>query len=91
MPDGDVLGPQRLAAERQITQPAAGDGLMKSGTPSSRRSADGVWLNTVTPCSAIHAPSAAGALRTASGTTCRQPPCSSAPQISQTEKPKEAE
>ena len=50
------------------------------------RTADGVWVNTLTCSLTNNAWKSSGERATASGTTTNRPPCSSAPQISHTEK-----
>ena len=53
--------------------------------------ADGVWLNTLTCSVTSKAWKSSGERTTDSGTTTSRPPCSSAPQISHTEKSKAKE
>nr|CRL53534.1 hypothetical protein CPGR_00813 [Mycolicibacterium fortuitum subsp. fortuitum DSM 46621 = ATCC 6841 = JCM 6387] len=58
------------------------DNFSGSKTPT----AEGVWLNTVTPSATTNASKSCGERVVCSGTTTKRPPCSSAPQISHTEK-----
>ena len=56
--------------------------------PSTERplTADGVWVSTVTPSATSSAWNSSAERATDSGTTTNRPPCSSAAQISHTEK-----
>ncbi|CAM3508462.1 hypothetical protein MYCO108962_23510 [Mycobacterium colombiense] len=83
----------RPGAQRSTSSGGQGSAPITSAADSrpcgdSIRTADGVWLKTVTFSATSRAWNSIGERATESGTTTSRPPCSSAPQISHTEKSK---
>ncbi|BCO68545.1 hypothetical protein MINTM007_31560 [Mycobacterium intracellulare] len=81
----------RPGAHRSTSSPGHGSAPTTTVTVSKPRgdsipSADGVWVNTVTRSPMSLARNSSGDRASVSGTTTSRPPCSSAPQISHTEK-----
>ncbi|GLV09856.1 hypothetical protein MyChFU_31760 [Mycobacterium intracellulare subsp. chimaera] len=81
----------RPGAHRSTSSGGQGSAPITNAVPSrpsvgSNPTAEGVWVSTVTPSRTSSAWNSSGERATAPGTTTRRPPCSSAPQISQTEK-----
>ena len=81
-------GAHRSTTSAGQASPATINAADSKPSGESAATAEGVWLNTLTCSATSRAWKSSGEPATDSGTTTSRPPCSSAPQISHTEKSK---
>ncbi len=82
---GSSASPPKTTRRRASRAPSSG---CSASARIRGENAEGVWLSTVTRSSTSRRRNSSGERVTSFGTTTSRPPCSSAPQISQTEKSK---